>query len=83
MNGKHAILFLCVCIVLQMLGVAAPLLDAASSFDIVESSIQEGWSIHTLTPPLPFFSGFVLAADRCLSVCVPILAGTVFRPPLA
>ena len=62
---------------------AAPLLDAASSFDIVESSIQEGWSIHTLTPPLPFFSGFVLAADRCLSVCVPILAGTVFRPPLA
>lgn len=82
MNGKYAILLLCVCIVLQMLGVAAPLLDAAGSFDIVESSIQEGWSIHTLTSPLPTFSGFVLAADRQPYACVPILAGEYFRPPL-
>jgi hypothetical protein len=82
MNGKHAILFLCVCIVLQMLGVPAPLLDAAGSFDTVESSIQEGWSIHTLTPHLPTFSGFVLARDPQPYVCVPILAGEVFRPPL-
>jgi hypothetical protein len=83
MNGKYAILFLCVCVVLQMLGVPAPLLDAAGSFDTVESSIQEGWAIHTLTPPLPTVSGFVLAADRQPNVCVPILAGEFFRPPLA
>jgi hypothetical protein len=83
MNGKHAILFLCVCIVLQMLGVAAPLLDASGSFDIVESSIQEGWSIHTVTLQPPTFSGFVRATDRQPYICVPILAGEFFRPPLS
>lgn len=83
MNKKHVMLFLCVCILFQMLGVSAPLLDAAASFDIVESSIQEGWSIHTLTPQVPIFSCFVLAADHQPYVRVPILAGEFFRPPLS
>ena len=75
--------FLCLCVFFQMLGVPAPLLDAGGSYEIGESSVQEGWSIHSLMAPLPTFSGFVLSVDRRAYVCVPILAGALFHPPLS
>jgi hypothetical protein len=65
-----------------MLGVPAPLLDAGGSFDIGESSIQEGWSIQTSHFELRRSSCYVLIDDHHRSVRVPILAGAFFRPPL-
>lgn len=77
------ILLLCLCVFLQMLGVPAPLLNAGGSFDIGESSVQEGLSIHSSQFELPCSSGYVLIGESHRSLCVPILAGALFRPPLS
>jgi hypothetical protein len=77
------ILLLCLCVFLQMLGVPAPLLNAGGSFDIGESSVQEGWSIHSSHVEFPCSSGYVLIGESHRSLCVPILAGSLFRPPLS
>ena len=76
-------LLLCFCVLLQMLGVAAPLLDAGGAFDVGESSIQEGWSIHSSDIELPRSSSYALIDNSHHSMCVPILAGALFRPPLS
>jgi len=73
---------LCLCILLQMLGVRAPLLDAGASFEIAESSIQEGFSIQSSSLQLPPVSGYALVAGPQRSIRVPILAGALFHPPL-
>ena len=77
------ILLLCLCVFLQMLGVPAPLFNAGGSFDIGESSVQEGWSIHSSHFNLSCSSGYVLIGESHRSLCVPILAGALFRPPLS
>jgi hypothetical protein len=84
MDTQHAglVILLCLSVLLQMLGVPAPLLDAGSSYEINASSIQEGWSIHSSHPQiLPAF-GYVLVPDAQRWVKMPILAGALFRPPL-
>lgn len=81
--GWSLVLLLCLSVFLQMLGVPAPLLDAAGSFEVDQSSALEGWSILTLSPQLPAFPDFVLLADSRPFVRVPILAGGFFRPPLS
>jgi hypothetical protein len=81
--GGGLVLLLCLSVFLQMLGVPAPLLDAAGSFEVDQSSALEGWSILTLSPQLPTFPDFVLVADSRPFACVPILAGAFFRPPLS
>ncbi len=77
------VLMLCLGVILQMLGVGAPLLDAGGIFDIGESSIQEGWSIHTSNFELRRSFCYVLIHENHRSMSVPILAGAVFRPPLS
>ena len=74
---------LCFCVLFQMLGVPAPLLDAGGAFDVGESSIQEGWSIQSTHVELPRSSCYVLIDHSHRSMCVPILAGALFRPPLS
>ena len=76
-------LILCGCVLLQMLGVAAPLLDAGGSFDLGGSSIQEGWSIQSSHLESLRSSCYALVGESHRSVCVPILAGALFRPPLS
>ena len=82
-GGTGLLLLLCLCVFFQMLGVPAPLLDAGGSFEINESSIQEGWSVQSSAVQLPPAPGYALVADVQRSVCVPILAGALFRPPLS
>lgn len=84
-NARRAglMLLLCLCVFFQMLGVAAPLLDAGSTFDIGESSIQEGWSIQSSDVQLPCSSCYVLLRESHRPLCLPILAGALFRPPLS
>jgi hypothetical protein len=80
---KLLLLLLCLCVFFQMLGVPAPLLEAGSSFETSESSVLEGWSIHSSHLDLLPSASCVLVADFLQSVCVPILAGVLFRPPLS
>jgi hypothetical protein len=65
-----------------MLGVPASMLEPGGSFDLEESSLLEGWSIHIRDLFLPPVSRFmsVLHAEPILNV--PILARALFRPPL-
>lgn len=83
MSVQVLLLMLCLCVFFQMLGVPAPLLDAGASFEITESSIQEGWSIQSSSLQLPSMSGYALVADTQRSVRVPILDGALFHPPLS
>lgn len=81
--GRKFLVLLCFCVFFQMLGVPAPLLDAGGSFDIGESSVLEAWAIHSSSLELYAASGFVRIDERQRSMCVPILAGALFRPPLS
>ena len=77
------VILLSLCVFFHMLGVPAPLLDAGGTFDIGESSVQEGWSIHSSNFDLPCSFRSVLIHENHRFLCVPILAGAVFRPPLS
>ena len=81
--GTGLLLLLCLSVFFQMLGVPAPLLDAGGSFEIGDSSVYEAWAIHSSSVQLYAGSSFVLVDDSHRSVCVPILAGALFRPPLS
>jgi hypothetical protein len=81
--GAGLVLLLCFSVFLQMLGVPAPLLDAGGSFEIGESSVQEGWSIHVAAFHLPMCSRCVLIAAAQPFASVPILAQVPFHPPLS
>jgi hypothetical protein len=76
-------LLLCLCVFFQMLGVPAPLLDAGSSFETGESSIQEGWSIQSSHFEMLRSSCYMLVDESHRSVRVPILSGALFRPPVS
>jgi hypothetical protein len=82
-KSRVGVVLLCLCVLLQMLGVPAPLLDAGGSFDLGQSSIQEGWSIQSSHLELSHSSCYVLIDESHRGVCVPILAGALFRPPLS
>jgi hypothetical protein len=75
-------ILLCLCVLMQMLGVPATLWDPGDSFDIVES-VLEGWSIHAQYTLLPPGSRFRPIPDTRLMLRGPILAGALFRPPLS
>ena len=81
--GTGLLVLLCLSVFFQMLGVPAPLLDAGGSFEIGDSSVLEAWAIHSSSLQWYAVSGCVLVDDGHRSVCVPILAGALFRPPLS
>jgi len=81
--GRGLLVLLCLCVFFQMLGVPAPLLDAGGSFEIGDSSVYEAWAIHSSSLQWHAAFSFALVDDSHRSVCVPILATALFRPPLS
>ena len=81
--GTGLLLLLCLSVFFQMLGVPAPLLDAGGSFEIGDSSVYEAWAIHSSSLQWYAAFSFALVDDSHRSVCVPILATALFRPPLS
>jgi len=81
--GTGLLVLLCLCVFFQMLGVPAPLLDAGGFFEIGDSSVYEAWAIHSSCLQSYAAFSFALVDDGHRSVCVPILAGALFRPPLS
>ena len=75
-------LFLCLSILIQMLGVSPTLLSPALSLDTVGESVLEGFSIPPTIPLVTRPSKTAFVIDTQPSVHVPILASTVFHPPL-
>jgi len=75
-------LFLCLCVVLQMLGVPATLLSPLASADLISDLFLEGWSL-----PQIFLDHYANHLSSILSSApVPryflILLNSVFHPPL-
>ena len=80
--GIGLVVVVCLSIFLQMLGVPAPLLNAGESLDAGEASVSEGFSLLTISSDCIFSSTRVLVAFRDSSFHVPILAASLFHPPL-
>ncbi|MBK8276778.1 MAG: hypothetical protein IPK92_13375 [Nitrospira sp.] len=74
------VLFVCICVVSQMLGVPVTLLSLLTS-DMLAESLSEDFSIlpSTLEPGAPSRSGFHL--DFSPSLHLPIFPTAVFHPP--
>ena len=77
-----AILFLCLSIIIQMLGVPTTLLSPTLSLDTLGASVLEGFSIPPTAPQLMLSSETVPVTDAQPSVHVPILASVLFHPPV-
>lgn len=75
-------LFLCLSIIMQMLGVPLTLLSPALPLDIAGESVLEGFSIPPTVPLVTRSSKPAFVIDTQPSVHVPILASAVFHPPL-
>jgi len=75
-------LFLCFCVVMQMLGTPGTLLSPTLSSDIWGTSVLEGFSIPpTLVQPTPSAST-IPATEMRTSLHVPVLASAPFHPPI-
>ncbi len=76
------ILLLCLCVVLQMLGVPVTLLSPSVTSDTLGASVLEGFSLPPTLPELAQLPESVLVLEIHPIVHVPILAFTLFHPPL-
>jgi hypothetical protein len=74
-------MFLCLCVMLHMLGVPATLLDPFDAADTVTASVLEGFSVPSSLPRLSLTVNMVAVIDAPLSVHMPILASALFHPP--
>lgn len=76
------VLCLCLCVLAQMLGVPATLLNPASSADLLGSSVLEGFSVLPLIPELLVAATSVVVWRFVFSMHVPVMAATLFHPPV-
>jgi hypothetical protein len=76
------IVFLCLAVLMQMLGVPPTLLSPALSLDTLGESVLEGFSIPPTVPLVTLSSKTARVMDAQPSVHVPILTSAVFHPPL-
>ena len=80
--GIGLVVVVCLSVFLQMLGVPAPLLNAGESLDVGEASVSEGFSLLTICPQCTLSSTRELIAYSDSALHVPILAASLFHPPL-
>jgi hypothetical protein len=80
--GIGLVVVLCLSVLLQMLGVPAPLLNAGESFDITGASVLEGFSLLTVCLYCSPSPDSAVIAHSDWSAHVPILAASFYRPPL-
>jgi hypothetical protein len=81
--GIGVAVVLCLSVFMQMLGVPAPLLNAGELFDVGEASVSEGFSLlTTCLHCAPSAAHRERIAYDESSLHVPILAASLFHPPL-
>lgn len=77
------VVLLCLCVMTQMLGVSATLLDPAKTFDDLGASVLEGLSLPPSLPQLTLSTRSIVRADLLPLIHVPVLASGLFHPPLS
>lgn len=76
------VLFLCLCVILQVLGVPVTLLNPDDNADALAASVLEGFSVPPTLPELALSSESVLLSDVHPFVHVPLLTSALFHPPI-
>lgn len=76
------VMLLCLCIVVQMLGVPMTLLSPGAAADAPAVSASEGFSIPSSLSQLTPSVDMVLATDAQPAAHVPVLASRLFHPPV-
>lgn len=77
-----AVLFLCICLFLQVLGVPASLLNPSVSNDPVGASVLEGFSVPSMLVQLNIWPEKAYRRDSLLSLHVLERASDIFHPPV-
>lgn len=81
-SHTYLILFLCLCVVLQMLGVPATLLSPSAPDDILSASNLEGLSLPQTISHLTTGRHSIIVFHVPVTLYLPILPTHVFHPPL-
>ncbi len=81
-RDAYLILFLCLCVVLQMLGVPATLLSPGAPADIPSALSLEGLSLPQTISGLNTGRQSIIVFHVPVTLYLPILLTSVFHPPL-
>lgn len=81
-RATYLILLLCLCIVLQMLGVPATLLSPSAPDDVLSASNLEGLSLPQTISYLSTGHQSIIVFPDPVALYLPILLTSVFHPPL-
>ncbi len=76
------VVLLCLCIMVQMLGVPVTLLNPGGAEDALATSAYEGYSVPSSLPQLTPSFEMVPVTDAQPFVHMPVLASTLFHPPV-
>jgi hypothetical protein len=79
---RSLVMLLCICIMVQMLGVPVTLLHPAANSDALEASVLEGFSVPPSLPHLMLSSESVPLIESHPSGQAPVLASVPFHPPV-
>lgn len=75
------VLFLCVCVIMQMLGVPVTLLSPVLTLDTLGASVLEGFSVPSTSFRLDPSIEFLQVADIQFPLHVSLLPSAFFHPP--
>jgi hypothetical protein len=75
-------MFLCVCVILQMLGAPITLLNPSLASDTLGASVLEGFSVPSTFPQLAFSPESVLVSEFRPSVSAPVQTSSLFHRPI-
>ncbi|TKB82017.1 MAG: hypothetical protein E8D44_13020 [Nitrospira sp.] len=73
---------LCLCVMVQMLGVPATLLSPADSSDLLGSSVLEGFSVISPSPELVLPAISIALSNVSPLALAFVIAATLFHPPV-
>jgi hypothetical protein len=84
---KHPAIFimvlLCLCVVMQMLGVSATILNPSATPDTLGAAVLEGLAIPPAVPPVMRTPSAVLLEPRQESLHALLLTHSQFHPPVS
>ena len=75
------VLFLCICVIMQMLGVPVTLLSPVLTLDTLGASVLEGFSVPSTSLRLDPSIEFLQVADILFPLHVSLLPSVFFHPP--
>jgi hypothetical protein len=75
------VVFLCVCVLSQMLGMPVTLVGLLASSDLLTETVSEDFSLTSVVPEPGTFSSHRLHAELLPALYLPVFSTAVFHPP--